>query len=204
MPQRDEPSPAVLALATYVPMLLLALAINSFSGAGGLFTPMPAWQEARWQLAVAALIAAAIVLPGPAMSRRFAWAQRMEEEFRRVLGDLGSVEILILAVLSSVCEEALFRGALQPLLGIWGSAAVFALAHPPLRRDLRPWTLFAFVLGVMLGYLYAWEPRNLLAPIATHFLINFINLHRIARMPAPPDLTIDDFREGPATARSPS
>lgn len=192
MSRKYEPSPAILALATYVPMLLLALAINSFSGAGGLFTPIAGWQEARWQLAVAVLLAAVIVVPGPAMSRRFPWARRMEEEFQRVLGNLGGGEILVLAALSSVCEEALFRGALLPLLGIWGSAVVFALAHPPLRRDLRPWTLFAFVLGVMLGYLYAWEPRNLMAPIATHFLINFINLNRIARMPAPAS---DGFRE---------
>ncbi len=192
MAERSSGKVAVAAVV-YVPMLLLALAINSIAGEGSMFWAIPSpIGPGGLQLAAAVTLAAVVLLSGPFLARRFPWARELEREFRRALGRLSGVEIAAMALLSSVAEEALFRGALQPLLtrigggsvvvGVLASSAIFALAHPPLKKELRPWTAFAFVLGLFLGALYAWEPANLLAPITTHFLINFVNLHRITRI----------------------
>jgi membrane protease YdiL (CAAX protease family) len=83
-------------------------------------------------------------------------------------------------VASSIGEETLFRGALQPWLGVWLQAIVFALLHVGPGKRFVPWTLSAFVLGIAFGWLAVWT-ENLGAPIAAHFTINFMNLRYIVR-----------------------
>jgi membrane protease YdiL (CAAX protease family) len=46
-----------------------------------------------------------------------------------------------------------------------------------------PWTVSAFVLGFGFGWLTIWT-TNLGAPIAAHFVINFLNLRYIVADPA--------------------
>jgi uncharacterized protein len=75
-----------------------------------------------------------------------------------------------LAALSSVSEELFFRGALMPLLGVWGQALVFGLLHPMPRRALI-YTVFTFVAGVCFGYATLLT-GSLYPAIAAHFFIN--------------------------------
>jgi len=87
-----------------------------------------------------------------------------------MLRDFDSVgTIFLLAVLSSVSEEMLFRGALQPRLGIPFTSLLFAATH--LQYAISPATLVVFVIGLVLGvlrrYLGTW------AAILTHFSYNF-------------------------------
>ena len=72
---------------------------------------------------------------------RFEWARALHREFRALLSPLTDVEIVVLAVASSVGEEMFFRGALLPVVGIWISSAVFALLHIGPRARYLPWTL---------------------------------------------------------------
>jgi membrane protease YdiL (CAAX protease family) len=113
----------------------------------------------------------------------------------------GLPELFLLAAASGIGEEALFRGALQPwlvrsferyvvsseplsvTLGISAATLLFTALHPPLHRDLRPWTIFALVIGFALGGLAAWS-GSLAAPIAAHFLMNFFNLRRLLEDPS--------------------
>lgn len=112
--------------------------------------------------------------------RRFAWARTLHDDFRSLLGPLTSREILVLALSSSIGEEILFRGALQPWLGIWPQAIFFALLHIGPRRGSLPWTLSAFALGIVFGYLFSWT-GDLGGPIVAHFTINYLNLQYIVR-----------------------
>ena len=112
--------------------------------------------------------------------RYFQWARDLHASFRDLLGPLAANEILILALASSIGEELLFRGALQPWLGVWLQALVFALLHVGPGKRFLPWTASAFVLGVAFGWLAEWT-GNLGAPIAAHFAINFLNLRYIVR-----------------------
>ncbi len=87
-----------------------------------------------------------------------------------MLRDFDSVgTIFLLAALSSVSEEMLFRGALQPRLGIPFTSLLFAATH--LQYAISPATLVVFVIGLVLGalrrYLDTW------AAILTHFGYNF-------------------------------
>ncbi len=75
-----------------------------------------------------------------------------------------------LAALSSVSEELFFRGALLPVLGVWGQALVFGLLHPMPRRALI-YMVFTFVAGVCFGYATVLT-GSLWPAIAAHFVIN--------------------------------
>jgi uncharacterized protein len=116
-------------------------------------------------------------------ARHFRWARDLHASFRDLLGPLTAREIFILALASSIGEELLFRGALLQWLGVWWQAVVFALLHVGPSKRFLPWTVSALVLGIGFGWLAMWT-TNLGAPIAAHFLINFLNLRFIAGEPA--------------------
>jgi membrane protease YdiL (CAAX protease family) len=77
---------------------------------------------------------------------------------------------LALAALSSISEELFFRGALMPVLGVWGQAFLFGLMHPMPRRA---WIYmgFTFAAGVCFGYATLLT-GSLYPAIAAHFAIN--------------------------------
>lgn len=96
------------------------------------------------------------------------------------LGALGIRQCLILAAASGLGEEALFRGALQPSLGLLGASLVFAMVHFAPRRDLWLWSVFAFAGGLGLGALFQ-ATGNLVAPVVAHATLNGVNLRLLAR-----------------------
>jgi CAAX protease family protein len=59
--------------------------------------------------------------------------------------------LLVFAVMAGICEEALFRGALQPRTGIIWAAALFATIHT--QYFLTPILGMVFVIGLALGLL---------------------------------------------------
>jgi membrane protease YdiL (CAAX protease family) len=113
--------------------------------------------------------------------RRYPWARRLHRDFRSLLGPLSNQEILILAVASAIGEELLFRGALQPWIGLWPQAVIFAALHVGPGARFLPWTVSALVIAVGFGYVFEWT-GDLGAPIAAHFTINYLNLHYIANV----------------------
>jgi len=101
--------------------------------------------------------------------------RRLVEEIAAVLGDVSLVDALILALSSGFAEEALFRGALQPWLGLWIAALLFGLVHYPLTPALRPWPVFAVAVGLVLGYLSQMTGSWMSAAVA-HAVVNFVNV----------------------------
>jgi hypothetical protein len=116
--------------------------------------------------------------------RRFKWAQRLHRDFRNLLGPLSSREVLVLALASAIGEELLFRGALQPWIGLWPQAIIFAALHVGPGARFLPWTASALVLGVAFGYMFQ-ATGDLGGPIAAHFTINYLNLQFIRRVENP-------------------
>lgn len=112
------------------------------------------------------------------LARLFTFVRNLESEFRMVLGRLGLLHCIILALMSGLAEETLFRGGFQPVLGLIPTSLIFGLAHFPLKQSLIPWTIFACLMGLLLGWLYI-ETRSLFTPIITHTLVNLVNLYRI-------------------------
>lgn len=103
---------------------------------------------------------------------------KMNREFGTVLGPLSTGTIALLALTSSIGEELLFRGALQPAIGFWPTAILFGVLHGGGAPRLFIWTVFAFLTGLMLGAL-AIVTGSLLAPILAHLTINYWNLHAL-------------------------
>jgi membrane protease YdiL (CAAX protease family) len=112
---------------------------------------------------------AELVVPG--------WAARQAEQNNADLIDRIAAAyrlplLLAAAAIAPAVEEFAFRGLLlkkwAATRGLWtgilGSAAVFAILHPP------TW-VGAFVFGVVAGVLYLWS-GSLLAPILLHVLNN--------------------------------
>ena len=106
--------------------------------------------------------------------------RRMEQSLRAVVGPISLSTCLALAAASSIGEEFLFRGVIQPELGLLTTSILFALVHVPMERALLLWPLFAFGMGLVVGGLYEWT-GSLPAPIAVHFTINFLNLRWLSR-----------------------
>lgn len=85
-------------------------------------------------------------------------------------------DLLLLAAVAGLGEEALFRGALQPLLGLWGSNVLFGLLHP---LSLL-YVLLAGAMGAYLGWLFD-ATQNLFAPTVTHGVYDFLAFLVVAR-----------------------
>ncbi|WP_420631151.1 CPBP family intramembrane glutamic endopeptidase [Candidatus Leptofilum sp.] len=85
--------------------------------------------------------------------------------------DFGFWHWLALAVGAGVGEEILFRGALQPVFGIWFTSLLFAVVHVQYGL-LTPATLVLFLLAVILGFIR--RRHNTGMAILVHFGYDFV------------------------------
>jgi membrane protease YdiL (CAAX protease family) len=128
----------------------------------------------------------AIVLCSRASVGRFAWAQRLHAEFRPIARQLSSTDILILAALSGLAEELLFRGLLQPLVGLLPQALLFGIVHQTRGPSRWVWAAWAAVVGLGLGVLFQLT-GSIWGPVLAHMMINAINLSYLKHHdPKPP------------------
>ena len=114
------------------------------------------------------------------LSMTYLWARRLEGALAEAMGPLSSGEILLLASLSALGEEALFRGAMQPELGLVVTSLAFGLLHVGPGREFLPWTAMAIGAGFLFGAMAMWT-GNLIAPILAHASINYVNLRRLSK-----------------------
>ena len=113
-------------------------------------------------------------------ARNLKAVKALNAEFRESLGTPNMWVITVLAVTSSVGEEVLFRGGLQPLIGFWLTVLIFGFVHGGAAARYRVWALFATAAGVLLGWLTEFT-GNLLAPMLCHFTVNYFNLHLVTQ-----------------------
>jgi membrane protease YdiL (CAAX protease family) len=146
----------------------------------------------RWWLDLAAGIAGGLALVGlwRLAARWSGRARDLEGKLGALLGSLTRGEVVALAVISGLAEELFFRGAVQGSWGFFWATALFALLHTGPGASFRYWTIFAAVAGAMFGGLTIWR-ENLLAPITAHFVVNAVNLSRVAVAPASPAVESD-------------
>lgn len=170
-----------LIVALYGGLSLLALLLSAGRGDVDLYRLEPTtWARLVTNPLLGIAGGLFVVLISRVLVRYFAWARHLHGGFRALLGQLSGREILVLAIASSVGEELLFRGALMPWLGMWPQALLFACLHIGPGSRFLPWTASALVIGLLFGYLALWT-GDLGAPIAAHFVINYLNLTFITR-----------------------
>lgn len=125
-------------------------------------------------------LAALVSLASAASERWTRWGADLADELAGALGPLSVRACLGLAFASGLAEEAFFRGALQPRVGLAAASLLFGLSHVPIRPALRPWTAFAVVLGFGLGALFE-ATGALLAPVSLHVAVNTVGLLSLRR-----------------------
>lgn len=192
-------------LFIYAGMIVVAAALADWTDCPSLFT-LPDTTSRLVASAVVAVALALGVVEAGKLLEHVPWYRRMAEYLRQVLTSpellgpsLDGEKAFVVAVYSSVGEEALFRGWLQPFLvariaddplspsplavvgGIVATSLIFGALHFPMVKELRPWTAFAILAGVIFGALAAWS-GSLVAPILAHLLINWLNLRRLAAL----------------------
>lgn len=175
--------PVRMAVALYSALLAVALLWRTgLYGEPLLFASEAAARAGLRPLRDAALgVAFALAAAGTSevAERWTAWGRRLAAELARLVGPLTRGECLALALASGIGEEAFFRGALQPRVGLVAASVLFGLAHFPATRALRPWTAFALASGLALGLLFE-ATGNLLAPATAHILLNALGLHTLS------------------------
>ena len=182
-PEGPSPTQLVRLAAVFYGVLLAAALIWGAVAGRSLFYasaeaaasgPAPARD-----LAVGLLAGAIVILLSFELTRRTEWGESLARALAAVLGRLGWGQCILLAVLSGVAEEAFFRGAIQPHVGLLAASLIFGAAHFAPRRELWPWTVVSVLAGLLLGVLFE-STGNLIAPIAAHALINAVNLRLLS------------------------
>lgn len=178
-------SRATLVLGLYGGMALGAIMLSAGRGDPDVYR-LSEEHGAVWLLispAVGVVVGLAFVALTRLAVVRFAWAKDLHRSFHDLLGPLGTRDIVLLAAASSVGEEFLFRGALQPWIGLVPQAALFALLHVGPGKRFVPWTVSALGMGLAFGAI-SDVTGNLGGAIAAHFTINFLNLRYIVASPS--------------------
>jgi membrane protease YdiL (CAAX protease family) len=106
------------------------------------------------------------------------WARALHVEFRHLLGPMTRSTMVVFALGSGLGEELLFRGALQPTLGLVATSLLFGLVHLGPNRRFWPWTAWATAMGFLLGAIHE-VTGHLAGAVLAHALINFLNLRFI-------------------------
>jgi membrane protease YdiL (CAAX protease family) len=114
------------------------------------------------------------------VSKKFAWAQRLNAEFAPIFRHKSTTEITLLALSSSLVEEVIFRGWLQQEYGILISAVIFGSLHIPLKKSHIPWTISALFMGFVFALMFQYT-GDLIAVFIAHFSINYFNIHALKK-----------------------
>lgn len=167
------------AAVFYCVIWLLALGLSWPTQAGGALV----WRLPRGDLPISliagALSGLALVLCTMAAEKLWPAMRKLAVELSGLIGDTSWPRALTLALLSGVAEEALFRGPIQAVLGIWLTAFLFALLHGGGKRRYLAWTAFALVGGCVFGLL-GRHFQSIWPAAVAHIVVNAINLRRLA------------------------
>ncbi|MFZ5823569.1 MAG: CPBP family intramembrane glutamic endopeptidase [Bacillota bacterium] len=133
---------------------------------------LPGWRTVLLGVLTAGLSMGLITLLYKS-SKRFEQALRQSgtrvgEEALRVA---GYPVMLVVVVMAGLGEEVLFRGGLQPLIGIVPAALLFGFSHGGWRREMWAYAIAAAISGVLFGTVYHLT-GNLWVSIIAHALHN--------------------------------
>ena len=104
-------------------------------------------------------------------------AQRVDATNQHLFGQLGGpAAIATLAIVPGICEELLFRGALQPRIGLVATAVLFTSIHTQYGLSVDTVTIFVLALGLGLIRKYA----NTTASCTCHISYNLLEAVGIA------------------------
>ncbi|MGH9348251.1 MAG: lysostaphin resistance A-like protein [Vicinamibacterales bacterium] len=148
-------------------LLALALAWAWFTRA-----PLPAGDPATglaWGVLAAATLAAVNLTFLRARGNRWpgdALRHVCRAIVRPLFEHVNAAQIALVSVLAGVAEELLFRGVVQPLVGLPAASLIFGAVHVG-GRGFIGYGVWAACIGALFGWLMV-ETGGLLAPIVAH------------------------------------
>lgn len=195
MNRLDSKTLLLFSLGSFFLYGLLAGLLHTFFGQGTMLSI--ADSDLHWLLQLAtgtgAGVAAGLV----------AWLLFEKTSLRSILDDflvvrtvrgmtLSRIDRLQLSLFAGAGEELLFRGAIQPLLGLWFTSVLFIALHGYVSFRSARHMFFGLVmiaLAIMLGILF--EYAGLLAAMTAHAVYDLIALEFMVkkRQPHPPEQT---------------
>ena len=106
------------------------------------------------------------------------------EFFINIIGPwkLSWMEIVFVSCCAGIGEEILFRGAIQPWLGIWWTSLLFVVLHgyiSPFNIPLSAYGFFMVLVIVLIGW--AAIELGLIVAITAHTIIDVVLLHKLTR-----------------------
>lgn len=169
----------------YALLFLVSVGLGAWQDRLDDLFPPPDWPDSGLHILIGIVLAAGVVSAGAAFRGTFAWAVRLEDEFRILLGDVSFTGAVVMSASSGIAEETFFRGIMQPSFGLVTTSVFFGLLHFPMNRRMIPWTAIAVAMGFLLGVVYE-STGSLLTVALAHALINFVeflSLGRARRLP---------------------
>ncbi|WP_159882950.1 CPBP family intramembrane glutamic endopeptidase [Paenibacillus puerhi] len=170
----DELTDRLLVLNLYVTqavVLLIAAVILWFQKPNlpSLFSLEPAWPIVLWGAVFAAVVLVVDLLISQWVPPEVADDGGINE---MLFGSRPLWHIAVMSLVVAVCEELLFRGAIQASWGPYWTSILFAAIH---FRYLQHWLMTGLVFGISygLGWIYI-QTGSLWTPILAHFLIDFV------------------------------
>lgn len=139
----------------------------------GLRLPTP--QDFNWGLGVGVLLFG-LIIGASIVWTQFVSPQELQQQTaasEQLAQSFNSLPLaLLISVVVAIGEEVFFRGALQPVLGVWVTSLFFAALHT--QYTLTPATVIIFITSLALGWLR--QRHSTSAAIIGHFVYNFIQL----------------------------
>jgi len=136
------------------------------------------------------LLAALPMVVGLVLLTRSRWSpladlrQQVESLVRELFFHSSWAELAMISLAAGVGEELLFRGALQPLVAGWTNPVVGVVLVGVIFGALHAVSKTYFVLATIVGIYFGWMAYaydDLIAPIATHTLYDFVALVYVQR-----------------------
>jgi membrane protease YdiL (CAAX protease family) len=167
-------------IAQEVPFLILAAAgvglfmrRNTAQAAARLGIAAPRWWHIALALAAAGLFFGfQLVMDALSHSLTPQVAHQVDTTTQRLFGGLDSPSgILVLALAPGICEEILFRGALQPRLGLIATALLFTSIHTQYGFSIDALAVFVIALGLGLIRKYTNTTTSSLCHVTYNLLV---------------------------------
>lgn len=102
--------------------------------------------------------------------------------------NLDTTQIVLISLCAGIGEELFFRGAIQPMLGVWMTAILFVLLHGYLNPFDMSLTMYGIYMVLVIGVLgLMTEHFGILTAIVAHTLIDIILLRELSLVQLPDD-----------------
>jgi len=142
----------------------------------GPWLPLEGVEADAFSLVLGGTFAAAVIVGTRLLVQNASWAKNLHRDLRPMTVGLDGTGIVLIAAMSAMAEELVFRGLLLPWVGVLPQALIFGVVHAQLSGPSRwVWVAWASLVGLALGAMFALT-GSLLGPILSHALINGVNL----------------------------